>query len=173
MNGSARRSGLPRGEPQDSRTEAPMNTAGDWSPPAGTREDALRFQSSYPAVPESVAAVRIALQRYAKRIGIPRATVEAVSLAASEAATNVVVHAYREADAPGNIEVAAALAAEELWVIVTDAGAGLRPRPDSPGLGLGLAIIAQIADGVDLVKPSAGGLELRMRFALGPRAVAS
>ncbi|HEX4033677.1 MAG TPA: ATP-binding protein [Solirubrobacteraceae bacterium] len=149
-----------------------MNAASDWSPPAGTR-GAPRFQSSYPAVPESVAAVRSALQRFAKRIGLPRETAEAVALAASEAATNVVVHAYRETDAPGNIEIAAALAAEELWVIVTDSGAGLRPRPDSPGLGLGLAIIAQIADGVDLVKPSAGGLELRMRFALDSRGVAS
>ena len=106
------------------------------------------------------------LQRFAQRSGVPRRTVDAVALAASEAATNVVVHAYREAGAPGQIEIAAALAADELWVIVTDAGAGLRPRPDSPGLGLGLAIIAQIADGVDLVKPAAGGLELRMRFAL-------
>lgn len=76
------------------------------------------------------------------------------------------MHAYREVEHPGEIEVAAALAADELWVIITDAGSGLRPRPDSPGLGLGLAIIAQVADGVDLVKPAAGGLELRMRFAL-------
>jgi hypothetical protein len=29
-----------------------------------------------------------------------------------------------------------------------------------------LAIIAQLADGVDLVRPAAGGLELRMRFGL-------
>jgi hypothetical protein len=29
---------------------------------------------------------------------------------------------------------------------------------------LGLAIIARVADGVDLLKPAAGGLELRMRF---------
>jgi hypothetical protein len=42
----------------------------------------------------------------------------------------------------------------------------MRARTDSPGLGLGLAIIAQMADGVDLVKPAAGGLELRMRFAV-------
>ncbi|HEY7967873.1 MAG TPA: ATP-binding protein [Solirubrobacteraceae bacterium] len=170
MNGSARRAGTPRGEDDDSGGEAPMNAADDWSPPATSRGGAPRFQDSYPAVPESVAAVRGALHRFAQRSGVPRRTADAVALAASEAATNVVVHAYREADAPGKIEIAAAVAADELWVIVTDAGAGLRPRPDSPGLGLGLAIIAQIADGVDLVKPAAGGLELRMRFALGEAA---
>lgn len=150
-----------------------MNAADDFSPPATSRSDTLRFEDSFPAVPESVAAVRIALQRFAKRTGVPRRTAEAVALAASEAATNVVVHAYREASAPGNIEIAAALASGELWVIVTDTGAGLRPRPDSPGLGLGLAIIAQIADGVDLVKPAAGGLELRMRFAVDQGATAA
>ncbi|HLW95002.1 MAG TPA: ATP-binding protein [Solirubrobacteraceae bacterium] len=150
-----------------------MNAADDFSPPASSGSDALRFEDSFPAVPESVAAVRTALQRFAKRTGVPPQTAEAVALAASEAATNVVVHAYREAAAPGNIEVAAALASGELWVIVTDVGAGLRPRPDSPGLGLGLAIIAQIADGVDLVKPAAGGLELRMRFAVDREASAA
>ena len=128
-----------------------MNAADDFSPPSTSRGDTLRFEDSFPAVPESVAAVRTARCRgFAKRTGIPRQAAEAVALAASEAATNVVVHAYRETDAPGNIEIAAALRVRrELWVIVTDAGAGLRPRPDSPGLGLGLAIIAQIADGVD------------------------
>ena len=87
-------------------------------------------------------------------------------LAVSEAATNVVVHAYTGQELPGLIEVNATVAAGELWVIVTDTGLGLRPRLDSPGLGLGLAIIAQLADGVDLVRPGDGGVELRMRFAL-------
>jgi anti-sigma regulatory factor (Ser/Thr protein kinase) len=124
----------------------------------------MHFQDSYPARPDSVSAIRKALQRFARSAKIPRETTEAVTLAVSEAATNVVVHAYRDAEEPGEIEVAAALAADELWVIVTDRGSGMRPRTDSPGLGLGLAIIAQMADGVDLVKPAAGGLELRMRF---------
>ena len=111
--------------------------------------------------------MRADLARFVRGVGLPAATRDAVALAASEAATNVVVHAYRERGAQGTIEVTAAVAADELWVIVTDTGHGLRPRPDSPGLGLGLAIIAQTADGVDLVRPAAGGLELRMRFAIG------
>jgi anti-sigma regulatory factor (Ser/Thr protein kinase) len=80
--------------------------------------------------------------------------------------TNVVVHAYRDAAEPGTIEIAAALASGELWVIVADSGWGLHPRRDSPGLGLGLGLIAQVSDGVDLVHRGSGGLELRMRFAL-------
>jgi anti-sigma regulatory factor (Ser/Thr protein kinase) len=120
------------------------------------------------ARPESVAAARAAVVEFAARSGASPATLEAVALAVSEAATNVVVHAYRDAAEPGVIEVAAAKAGGELWVIVADGGSGLRPRRDSKGLGLGLGLIAQVSDGVDLVHRTAGGLELRMRFALAP-----
>jgi serine/threonine-protein kinase RsbW len=167
MNGptwSPRRSGEPPPDDDGSAGEAEVTPVGDW--PASSAGTAMRFQDSYPARPDSVADIRQALQAFAKRCKVPRETIEAVTLAASEAATNVVVHAYRDAQEPGRIDVAAALAAQELWVIITDAGSGLRPRTDSPGLGLGLAIIAQMADGVDLVKPAAGGLELRMRFSV-------
>jgi anti-sigma regulatory factor (Ser/Thr protein kinase) len=101
---------------------------------------------------------------------VPQPTVEAVQLGVSEAVTNVVMHAYSDAAAPGPVEVAAALAAGELWVIVADAGSGLRPRRDSPGLGLGLGLIAQVSDGVDLEHRASGGLELRMRFVVDPSA---
>ncbi len=146
-----------------------MKPADEWPQSLSRAGAAPRFEEDYPALPESVSAIRAALQSFAERCSISRQTIEAVALAASEAATNVVVHAYRDVEEPGRIEVTAALAADELWVIVTDAGSGLRPRTDSPGLGLGLAIIAQVADGVDLVKPAAGGLELRMRFAVAGR----
>ena len=99
-------------------------------------------------------------------MGLAPALIDDVELAASEAATNVVIHAYGDREVPGTIDVSATVVADELWVIITDVGLGLRPRPDSPGLGLGLAIIAQLADGVDLVRPAEGGLELRMRFAM-------
>ena len=138
-----------------------MPRSGDW---LAAMSGSMSFRETFASVPESVAAVRAALLQFARDCRVPQRTVDAVALAASEAATNVVVHAYRERPDPGAIEVHAALASGELWVIVSDAGSGLRPRPDSPGLGLGLAIIAQVADGVDLVKPASGGLELRMRF---------
>jgi anti-sigma regulatory factor (Ser/Thr protein kinase) len=121
---------------------------------------------TYPAVPQSVAAIRAALARFARNSGAPSRIAEAVALAASEAATNVVIHAYRDSAEPGHIEVIGALAADELVITVRDAGGGLRPRSDSPGLGLGLAIIAQIADRLDLLDSPSGGLEVRMYFAL-------
>jgi anti-sigma regulatory factor (Ser/Thr protein kinase) len=107
---------------------------------------------------------------FARQVGASQPTAEAVQLGVSEAVTNVVVHAYRDSPEPGTVEVAAALAGGELWVIVADGGSGLRPRRDSPGLGLGLGLIAQVSDGVDLEHRASGGLELRMRFVVDPSA---
>jgi serine/threonine-protein kinase RsbW len=144
-----------------------MNAARHRSDDESDPAVAKRFNRRYPAVPESAAAVRAALVVYATRAGASARLRADLALAASEAVTNVVVHAYRDSDAPGTFEVTAVVGAEGLLVTIADSGTGLRPRLDSPGLGLGLAIIAQAADGLDLVQPSDGGLELRMRFALG------
>lgn len=144
-----------------------MNPASPDSPAAGARSPATALHEVYPALTTSVWAVRAAVSRFTHGLGLPPELRDAVTLAVSEAATNVVVHAYAGEDPPGTIEVNATVAADELWVIVSDTGPGLRPRLDSPGLGLGLAIIGQLADRVDLVRPPRGGLELRMRFGLG------
>jgi len=129
-------------------------------PPSGAS-----FERTYAAVPASVGAARAALTRFSRRHGLSESTIEAARLAASEAITNAVVHAYADRAEQGQFTLTAALAGDELWVIVTDCGSGLQPRRDSPGLGLGLAIIARVADGVDLVTAASGGLEVRMRFA--------
>jgi anti-sigma regulatory factor (Ser/Thr protein kinase) len=95
-------------------------------------------------------------------------TAAAVSLAVTEAVTNVVVHAYADAELPGEVEVTALLVAGELWVIVNDHGGGMRIGTGGPGgLGLGLPIIVSLADGADLSTPAEGGVEVRMRFAIG------
>jgi anti-sigma regulatory factor (Ser/Thr protein kinase) len=134
---------------------------------------AERLSASYPAAPASVGAARAALAAFAARAGASKETIEAAVLAVSEAVTNVVMHAYRDAGRPGAVELEAATAGGELWVIVADDGGGLRARRDSPGLGLGLGLIAQVSQGVEIVNRSGGGLELRMRFALDPAAAAS
>lgn len=88
-----------------------------------------------------------------------------IRLAASEALTNVILHAYP--DVPGEIHVAAAVIDGELWILVADDGGGLSSGSDRSGLGLGLTLIAQASDELSIVKRSNGGTELRMRFRLG------
>ena len=103
-----------------------------------------------------------------------RGTLFGIELAVSEACTNAIVHGY--ADGPAEIfTVEAELLGEELCVIVRDRGRGMVPRPDSPGLGLGLPLISQMADRVEVRSPPEGdgGVELCMIFSLAGAAEAA
>ncbi len=88
-----------------------------------------------------------------------------VGLAVSEALTNAVLHSGMSAEQDG-IVLELACDGPELIVAVRDHGRGLRPRPDSPGMGLGLPIIASLADRVQIRRPPDGGTELSMVFLL-------
>lgn len=123
------------------------------------------LSDSYPAVAASVPVARNALAAFAASAGADEQLTEAIRLAASEALTNVVLHAYDRQ--LGRMHVTAWLAGEELWVLIGDDGYGLRPHPDGPGLGLGLGIIVQLSDACSIVKRSSGGTEVRIRFRLG------
>ena len=119
---------------------------------------------SYPAVPGSVPAARRELGELAIAAGATPDKLDAVRLAVSEAVTNAVLHAYP--DRPGAVHITAAVASSELWVLVADDGCGLEARASRPGLGLGLALIAQASDDLTVVPRALRGLELRMRFDL-------
>jgi stage II sporulation protein AB (anti-sigma F factor) len=58
----------------------------------------------------------------------------------------------------------AELDGDSLGVRVRDRGHGLRPRRDSPGLGLGLALIVRMSASLEIVSPKRGGTEIVMRF---------
>jgi|tagenome__1003787_1003787.scaffolds.fasta_scaffold20977071_2 serine/threonine-protein kinase RsbW len=122
---------------------------------------------SLPATPESVGRLRRAVAEFAHGHGASARALDSVNLAVSEALTNVVVHAYRDAAAPGPILVVAVIRDRAVMVTVADEGCGMTPRDDSPGLGLGLGVIAGVADTLE-ISPRAGrpGSVLRMAFGL-------
>jgi serine/threonine-protein kinase RsbW/stage II sporulation protein AB (anti-sigma F factor) len=62
---------------------------------------------------------------------------------------------------------------EIVTIVVVDRGRGITPRPDSPGLGLGLPLIATLADSLELGTGEAGETEVRMTFRLSDEAVAA
>jgi len=128
------------------------------------RRERRKWCQSYPATADSVRAARQALARFAAQAGAPAETVEAIRLASSEALTNIVLHAY--ARRAGEMHVGANVASDQIAVQIADEGTGLCPRVDKGGLGLGLALIAQACDELDIVKRVGGGTELRMRFGL-------
>ena len=118
----------------------------------------------YAAVPTSISVAREALTGFAADAGASPGDRERIRLAASEALTNVVEHAYTTAD--GEIEVVAAVTGDDLSVLVADRGHGLRGGERSHGLGLGLALMHVSCDALTLAQRSGGGLEVQMRFAL-------
>lgn len=123
---------------------------------------------SYASVPASVPLARSVLVEFAGAAGATATQVEAVRWAASEALTNVVLHAY--GDSPGEIYVTAAVTGGQLWLLIADDGRGLDASSDSPGLGLGLGLIARMTDDLVIAKRASGGAELRMGFKLAATA---
>ena len=90
---------------------------------------------------------------------------EDVRLAVSEALSNVVIHAYRDRDEPGDLEVSAALRDHTFEVVVRDCGIGMAPPDDSPGLGLGIPVIEHTTDCYEIqCADGSTGTEIRMLF---------
>jgi anti-sigma regulatory factor (Ser/Thr protein kinase) len=118
------------------------------------------LQLELPASRESVAHARHAVARFAEAIGVDQAGVE---LAVSEAVGNAVVHAFPEG-VTGTIRLRAVHRGDVLVVTVSDDGTGMRPNPDSAGLGLGLPLIGRIADSVHISHRAGGGTVVTMHF---------
>lgn len=123
----------------------------------------VRLRAQFPNRPETVHAIRHEVVSVARACGLGDEAVQNVRLAVSEAATNAIVHANAESGA--NVVVRVELADGELCVVIADQGTGMRSRPDSPGLGLGLPIISTLAQRVEVISPGVeGGTEVRMYF---------
>lgn len=99
-------------------------------------------------------------------VGYPEDRLGDLLLCVSEAVTNALVHAYRDDADPGRIQVDARVEDESFVVSVRDDGTGMLPRPDSPGLGLGMPIIAALSRSMDIRQMEGGGTEIVMRFSL-------
>jgi serine/threonine-protein kinase RsbW len=114
-----------------------------------------------PARPENIAIVRHVIGALGAAIRLPRATVDDMRLAVTEACTNVVRHAYED---DGRIEVVIRPDGEAINVIVSDNGRGLGPSPDVAGPGLGLPLIAALADHLEIDHAPQSGSRLLMAF---------
>jgi anti-sigma regulatory factor (Ser/Thr protein kinase) len=128
-------------------------------------------QLTLPARAENVAVVRHALGGLGEALALDPQTLSDVKLAVTEACTNVVVHAY--VDDNGPMEIAATIEDDVLRVVVRDEGLGILPRPDSPGLGLGLPLIATLTESLELGKGSDDRTEVTMVFRLDEQVAVS
>lgn len=118
-----------------------------------------------PARAENVAVIRHAFGGFAEALSVDEQTLADIKLAVTEACTNVVIHAYEDGE-EGDLEVDASIEDQRLTVVIRDNGRGIVPRPDSPGLGLGLPLIATLAESLELGKNHGDHTEVRMTFRL-------
>ena len=85
-------------------------------------------------------------------------------MAATEAVTNAVQHAYQTPG--GSVTLTATASAAELIVVVADEGVGMRSltlQSEPKSLGMGLALIRELCSHVR-IEPTHTGTTLTMRF---------
>jgi serine/threonine-protein kinase RsbW len=127
------------------------------------------LDASYPAHAGQVPTIRRAVAGVASGCGADLETLTRIGLAVTEAATNVVLHAYRRSQESERIYVRAHADGACLRVSIRDNGVGMGPRADSPGLGLGLSLMAHEAESCEIRAASGGGTEVLLRFELSDR----
>ena len=142
----------------------------------GDADPAMTSQTwSISAVSGEVGNLRRAITRYVATQSVADPPISDMKLAVSEAVTNAVVHGSPSGE-PGTVTVLVRVdpRAALLTVVVTDDGAGIRPRPDSPGLGLGLPLITTLARTAKIsAGPHGHGTRVHMTFGLDSGGVLS
>jgi serine/threonine-protein kinase RsbW len=133
--------------------------------PRRVQTDTADLEITLPARAENVAVVRHAVGGLGEVLEVDDQTLSDIKLAVTEACTNVVVHAYPDGEGPMGLR--ASIDDRRLYLVVLDRGRGIVPRPDSPGLGLGLPLIATLAESLELGTGRGEETEVRMVFDLG------
>jgi anti-sigma regulatory factor (Ser/Thr protein kinase) len=121
-----------------------------------------------PSTADEVGPLRRWVEELCGEAGATRRQCSDVALAVSEALSNVVMHAYVDRPLPGPMRIRATHEDHRLIVEVEDDGVGIRPRIDSPGAGMGLALIAALATELEFASgPTGKGALVKMAFAVG------
>ena len=112
----------------------------------------------------NVSPMRIGLVAFAAEHGAGAHAQADIALAASEGLTNAVLHAFTT-QAPGTMGLLARVVTDRLHVRIVDDGSGMGVRVDSPGLGVGLTVIAAVTSSLELRRgPGGKGTEMRLTF---------
>ena len=118
---------------------------------------------AWPAKPASVTTARHHVMDYLRKHATRDPPLNDVGLVTSELVTNAVQHAYVNR-AGGDVRVGLDFTARYLRLSVEDEGGGLMPRSDSPGLGLGLPIMAMVAEDVTTSTSPGEGTRVTVSF---------
>lgn len=116
------------------------------------------------SIPANVGEIRRRVLAFATEHGASEEAQGVIALAVTEAAANVVVHAYRGAAGPVYVE--ADVEDGDLEVVVADDGEGFIPGRVTPRLGAGLAVVARTCSAYAIRERLPHGVELWMRIPL-------
>jgi anti-sigma regulatory factor (Ser/Thr protein kinase) len=132
------------------------------------------MELTLPARAESLAIVRDTLRALGGALSIDDQKLADICLAATEACTNVVLHAYPD-DEEGPLGIVVCgdhHDREELTITVSDCGQGTHEPPRTPGLGLGLRLISALTKSARVTRDDDGRTEVEMIFSLAASSVA-
>ncbi|MCE5200622.1 MAG: ATP-binding protein [Armatimonadota bacterium] len=129
-----------------------------------------RIEIRVPCKPEYVRTVRKLIAEFAESANMPPRAVEEIEIAASEAVTNIVRHAYKGCTRNPRMCVKCAQRKSGLIVEVIDNGNGFNAPPDNvvPDVdpnregGLGITLIKCLMDRVNYVSKPDEGTRIRM-----------
>jgi len=125
----------------------------------------IRWEHHAAADPANVGLMRTGVVQFAAAQGAGAGVQSDLALTVSEGLTNCVVHAF-VAQPPGTMGLVAVALGGVLQISIVDDGCGMKPRADSPGLGIGLGLIAQLASSLEILQgPGGRGTEIRLALA--------
>lgn len=127
----------------------------------------------YPARTTCLAEIRRDVVDAATGCGADETALLQIGLAVSEAVTNAILHGYGDREPRGDVRIAVHREEDFLDVSVCDDGIGISPGAASPGLGLGLSLMAHEAHSFGIRTSPGAGTEILLRFRLGLRGSAS
>ena len=129
-----------------------------------------QFEIKVPCRPEYVRTVRRAIADFAESSNVPKATVAEIEIAASEAVTNIVRHAYPDRNCARPVRVKCVRRKNGFTVEIADRGCGFDASSngviadldlDRDG-GFGILLIKTLMDSVNFVSKPQEGTKIRM-----------
>lgn len=131
-----------------------------------TGDSSRTFELTFTSRPENLILGREVCGGLLELWGATPVLIDDVKTALTEACDNAIIHGYLNSP-DGSITVLASGSPSSVELSVRDSGDGFSPNPGTKGgLGMGLPLIATLADQYEVSGRPYGGTEVRMSFSL-------